>query len=247
MALIEEFESRGNWLFKYRSWLPLALLAGGVVMFSFTELNPRASFSKGTSFETLYEYFCLSVCFFGLFIRVYTVGYTPKNTSGRNVHGQVADVLNTKGIYSLVRHPLYLGNFFMWLGPAMLTGHAWFIVVFCLAYWLYYERIMFAEEQFLRKQFGTLYTDWAANLPAFWPKLSGFKSAEGAFNWVKVIRNEKNGLLAVFAIFVIFEILDLWLDQKSSPNWFFIGGLAFSIFYYLVVKFLIKKTNVLQD
>jgi len=82
----------------------------------------------------------------GLFIRAYAVGHTPANTSGRNTKEQLADELNTTGIYSMVRHPLYLGNFFMWLGAAVLTKNGWFIVAFILLYWIYYERIMFAEE-----------------------------------------------------------------------------------------------------
>ncbi|WP_317038972.1 hypothetical protein ACF3NR_05840 [Vaginella massiliensis] len=52
-------------------------------------------------------------------------------------------------MYSMVRQPLYLSNFLMWIAPAMLTGNFWFIVAFCLFYWVYYERFMYAEEQFL--------------------------------------------------------------------------------------------------
>ncbi|MGB8874133.1 MAG: hypothetical protein WCC75_12145, partial [Desulfobaccales bacterium] len=43
-------------------------------------------------------------------------GLPPRGTSGRNTQGQVAETLNTTGIYSLVRNPLYLGNFLIWLG-----------------------------------------------------------------------------------------------------------------------------------
>jgi len=101
----------------------------------------------------------ISLC--GLAIRVYTVGHTPANTSGRNTAGQLAESLNTTGIYSLVRHPLYLGNFFMWLGVALLIANFWFVIAFVFAYWIYYERIMFAEEQFLRTKFGPTYVEWA--------------------------------------------------------------------------------------
>ena len=66
--------------------------------------------------------------FFGLGIRVFTVGFTPKNTSGRNTAEQIADVLNTSGIYSMVRHPLYVGNFFMWLGIGLLTQNPYFVL-----------------------------------------------------------------------------------------------------------------------
>jgi hypothetical protein len=32
MALVHEFESSGNWLFKRRSWLPVFMIAAGIVM-----------------------------------------------------------------------------------------------------------------------------------------------------------------------------------------------------------------------
>ena len=56
----------------------------------------------------------------GLALRAYTVCTTPKGTSGRNTARQVADHLNTKGIYSVVRHPLYLANYLIWAGILLL-------------------------------------------------------------------------------------------------------------------------------
>ncbi|WP_292010435.1 isoprenylcysteine carboxylmethyltransferase family protein [Chryseobacterium sp.] len=132
MALKEELERQGNWLFKYRSFLPLSILMLGVLVLIQTSL--KNSDSVCTKY---YEVLCLLVSTIGLVIRIYTVGYTPKNTSGRNTsEGQVAETLNTSGIYSIVRHPLYLGNFFMWLGPAMFTENIWFIISFVLFYWI---------------------------------------------------------------------------------------------------------------
>ena len=66
---------------------------------------------------------------------------------------QVADSLNTTGIYSTVRHPLYLGNFFMWLAIVVLTADLYFVIVFCLCYFIF-ERVMLAEEDFLANKFG---------------------------------------------------------------------------------------------
>ncbi|WP_313100976.1 methyltransferase [Epilithonimonas sp.] len=147
MALKEELEKQGNWLFRYRSFLPLIVLVVGLAVLVQTSL-------KKESFDCsiYYELFCLFVSIIGLGIRIYTVGFTPKNTSGRNTkEGQVADKLNTTGIYSIVRNPLYLGNFFMWLGLAMFTENVWFIICFILFYWIYYERIIFAECNFWKE------------------------------------------------------------------------------------------------
>ena len=136
MALTDQMERQGHWLFKYRSILPLLIFVLGLYIFIQNEINPSNWVVKQTAYENVYELGCLLVSLLGFFIRVYTVGYTPPNTSGRNTKRQVADVLNTRGIYSIMRNPLYVGNFFMWLGIAMLTGDAWFTVSFILLYFL---------------------------------------------------------------------------------------------------------------
>lgn len=111
------------------------------------------------------------VSLLGLLIRIHAVGFSGKHTSGRNTaQGQVAEMLNTRGLYSVVRNPLYVGNYLMCLGIVMLTCNLWFVGVFTLIFWIYYERIVFAEEEFLRKKFGEPYLEWAAETPIFIPR-----------------------------------------------------------------------------
>lgn len=248
MALLEEFEKQGNWLFKYRSFLPLIVLFIGTALYLRTELYPETFILEETPYEIYYETTALIISLAGLFVRVYTVGYTPKNTSGRNTgQGQLADTLNTTGIYSIVRHPLYLGNFLMWFGPAMLTGHFWFMIAFILFYWLYYERIMFAEEQFLRKKFGTKYLDWSIKTPAFIPSFKNFKKSDLPFSWKKVLKKEKNGLFALFLIFCVFNIAGEFIESATDYNYFLIGMSVLTGISYLVLKFLKKRTNLLTE
>lgn len=108
MPLKQELETQGNWLFRYRSFLPIIVLALGLGVFIQNVL-----LKNDNDCSLFFEMLCLAVSILGLIIRVYTVGFTPHNTSGRNTKaGQVADELNTTGIYSTTRNPLYLGNFF---------------------------------------------------------------------------------------------------------------------------------------
>jgi protein-S-isoprenylcysteine O-methyltransferase Ste14 len=247
MALKEEFEEQGNWLFRYRSLLPLIILSIGVILFVRNKLYPESFYLENTPYLVYYEYFCLSITLFGLAIRVYTVGHTPQNTSGRNTEGQVADSLNTTGIYSIVRHPLYLGNFFMWMGPALLTGQFWFMVALVLFYWLYYERIMFAEEQFLTRSFGDVYLNWAKNRPAFIPSFKNFKKPSLSFSWKKVLKKEKNGLAAVFIIFAVFDVLGKTLKHETDYNKFYLIGCIVTVIMYGILKYFKKYTNVLNE
>ena len=174
MALQEELELQGNWLFRYRSILPITILSIGVLVYIYTIHAPGTLFNKIEFYWHHYENLCLFISLAGIFIRVYTVGHTPAGTSGRNTQNQVADSLNQTGIYSIVRHPLYLGNFLTWLGISLLTCNIGFISIFVLAYWLYYERIMYAEEQFLRNKFGVAYINWAEITPTILPNFKSF-------------------------------------------------------------------------
>jgi protein-S-isoprenylcysteine O-methyltransferase Ste14 len=246
MALQEEMEKQGNFLFKYRGYLPLIIVAVGLAVFIEPQLNVIHFFVL--RYSTV-EFIGLFISLFGLFIRAYAVGHTPANTSGRNTKEQLADELNTTGIYSMVRHPLYLGNFFMWLGAAILTKNGWFIVAFILLYWIYYERIMFAEEQFLRRKFGSVYTDWANKTPAFIPSFKKYIPSKYPFSWKKVLKKEKNGLLAVFVLLFVFHNINysfLTNHIRIDLNWIAWGTFAAGILY-LVLKFLKKKTSILNE
>lgn len=246
MPLIEELEQEGTFLFKHRSNLPLYVLVGEIGYFIYL-----ASHQQLLGHEHSYWWACLAVGFLGLGIRIYTVGHTPANTSGRNTDaGQVAEELNTSGIYSLVRNPLYLGNYFMWLAIAMLTADFLFCLVFTLAYWLYYERIIFAEEIFLRKKFGSTYVSWAEKTPVFIPKLTGFVAPSLSFSWKKVVKKEKNGLAALFILFFLFELLKVSLERKSfyfstESTWFW--GFVGSSIFYLIFKIIKSNTHWLDE
>ncbi|MBK8348070.1 MAG: DUF1295 domain-containing protein [Saprospiraceae bacterium] len=248
MPLQQEFETQGNFLFRYRSYLPLLLIPVAFWVTSYMlERHPLWFSLDGI---TSLEIIAVALCIVGLVIRIFTVGYTPKNTSGRNTaQGQVADTVNTTGIYSIVRHPLYLGNYFMWVGIAVLTGDLWFIVAFAMGYWVYYERIMYAEEQFLTKKFGEKYTAWASVTPAFIPDISKWHNPDLSFSWKKVLKKEKNGLFAIFLLVFIFNCWLTWLSngqfitQKSWSIW----SMIITGVLYFILKGLKSGTKMLEE
>lgn len=243
MMLREQLRKEGDFLFKYRSNLPLLIILIGIIVFVVQVNNDELRFSEKLGSAT-WEYICFLVGLLGFFIRVHVVGYTPPRTSGRNTsEGQIADVLNTTGLYSCIRHPLYLGNFFMWLGVAMLTENVWFIVSFILFYIIYYMRIMYAEEAFLFDKFGKMYEDWSSQTNTIIPNFSQYKGANMKFQLKKVIKKEKNGILALFILFWVFERIESFLKLETFELeysvWFI--GMVVTIAYYLIVKILRKS------
>ena len=244
--LQKEFERQGNFLFRYRGILPLVILFSGFAVYT---LKDFYTISEPFFLSENFRYICFSVALFGQLIRVLTVGFTPENTSGRNTHCQLADEVNTTGIYSLVRHPLYLGNFFMWLGLALVTGDVWFVVAFIFLYWIYYERIMYAEEMYLHRKFGSCYDEWAERTPAFVPSFRNFQKPKICFSFMKILKKEKNGINAIFLIFFIFDFISNIIAAKKfvivTNFWFYAMIISFSV--YFILKFLKRMTSVLDE
>lgn len=223
MALKEEFAKSGAWLFRWRSYLPLLLLP----LFVYG-LSGFATKSPDDSLGERWEIFCVVVSFSGIVLRALVVGQTPHRSSGRNTLEQVADTLNTTGLYSVVRHPLYLGNFLCWLGVAMFTQDVLVVLVSLLAFALYYERIMFAEEKFLRERFRDEFSRWADRTPAIIPRLAGWKRPALPFSWRIVLRQEYSGLFAIIVTFTALEVIRGYFERgwiRLETGWaIFLGA-----------------------
>lgn len=155
--------------------------------------------------------------------------------------------MNTTGMYSIVRHPLYLGNYFIWLGISLFVRRWWLTLIITLIFWLYYERIMFAEEDFLQEKFGDSFSEWAAKTPAFIPRLQNWVKAELPFSFRNVLKREYGGFFAIMAIFTLLEVLsELFRSHqfKLELMWIIIFGLSLAI--YLTLRTLKKHTKLLN-
>lgn len=209
MALIHSFEKDGNFLFRYRGQIPVVLFITAVPVIIFTD----NSFITDGLYTAL-VIASIAISFLGLVVRSVAIGTTPKGTSGRNTKEQVAESLNTKGIYSIVRHPLYLGNYLMWLGLLIFCFNIYYVILVSLLFWLYYERIMFAEERFLEKKYGEEYLQWSLKVPAFIPAFGRYSSGNIKFSFITVLRREYSGVLATVLGFAYIDELRLFLTGK---------------------------------
>jgi protein-S-isoprenylcysteine O-methyltransferase Ste14 len=243
MALIHSFEKSGNFLFRHRGQIPVILFILAVPVIWFTG---DAGLSQQAKFViTLVG---ASVSFAGFLVRAYTIATTPKGTSGRNTEKQVAESLNTSGIYSMLRHPLYLGNYLMWAGIVMFTFNIWFLLLMSLAFWLYYERIMFAEERFLEKKYGQEYLDWSLKVPAFIPSFGNIVKRRVPFSLKSILRREYSGMLATvmgfaFIDHVRFYFLNGRFDIWRISTYFFICAL----FVALLLRTLKHSSHLLDE
>lgn len=257
MALKDSFERSGNILFKYRGQIPVLLFLLAIpLLFGSNRIFYFQIFMgqwKVLRIVTIVLAIVITLC--GLLLRAYTVSTTPKGTSGRNTSGQVAKTLNTKGIYSIVRHPLYLANYLIWAGVLVFTMNIYVFLIVSLAYWIYYERIMFAEEAYLRQQFGEKFEEWAARVPAFIPKFSLFQKGEMQFSVKTFLRREYatiystvfSYVIADYLLFILIVVVNtpfqIPFAKWIRPSLYIL--LAFTIIT-LIVKLIKHKTDWLK-
>ena len=245
MALVHSFEKNGNILFKYRGQIPVILFLMSIPTVYFTDYQ---LFDSNEKLDLILFITCVLFSFSGQVIRAIAIGTSSKHTSGRNTKEQVADALNTKGIYSTVRHPLYLGNYFMWIGIVMFTYNIWFVLVVSLLFWLFYERIMFAEERFLERKFGQDYVDWSMKVPPFWPSMKNHIKTEIPFSMKTILRREYSGVTATIIGFVFVAFLRDWFTT-GQPHFKIVYGitLASGLLISFVLRTLKHKTKVLFE
>jgi protein-S-isoprenylcysteine O-methyltransferase Ste14 len=244
MALREDFEKSGNWLFRWRSYFPLIIFPVLLIALSESTYLER---EYGRLVKFFWEVFCVAISFAGLFVRCIVAGYVPKRTSGRNTKEQKAETLNTTGMYSIIRHPLYLGNFLIFLGMILFTGVLWFILFAISAFWLYYERIMFAEEEFLRRKFGELFLNWAEETPAFIPCFRKWRQPVMSFSPKNVLKREYTAVFVITAAFTFMDIAsDILTKGKLEMDLFWQISFAVALIIYLVLRALRTQTNILN-
>jgi protein-S-isoprenylcysteine O-methyltransferase Ste14 len=255
MALREEFTEQGEWLFRRRSFGPVILLP--VLFFAVPQLGALQTFlldpagapkfANADLYLLAFKIVALIIGALGLVVRAMVAGYVPAGTSGRNTHGQQAESLNTIGLYSIVRHPLYLGNFLSQLGVLLYLQVWWFALIGILGFWLYYERIMMAEEAFLREKFGADYLEWASRTPAFFPRFRQWNPPSAPFSLRTVFRREQSGLFLYVTTFTGLEILLQGLTtNRWMPSLTVIALWAAGMAFYAVLSILKKNTKVLD-
>jgi protein-S-isoprenylcysteine O-methyltransferase Ste14 len=237
MPLKEKSESAGRFLFKWRSFLPLLTIGLFLIAMRYSPHTQRKLYP-----DVLWEGVCFSVSLSGLAIRVFTVGFVPKGTSGRTTNKPRASTLNTTGMYSIIRHPLYFGNFFVWLGFAMWPRSLFLVIALILIFYSYYWLIILAEEKILRENFGDTFVEWARKTPILFPRFGNWQKSALPFSLKTVLKRECTTFFAIVAIFTCLEIGADWLYSgklQFDPVWvsiFFIGLCTYVILLTLKKK-----------
>ena len=230
MRLANHMIASGDVLFRWRSYVPLLLLP--------LLLLPMWLAPAG-SVPLEWKLCAAVVALAGEALRFVASGLAPEGTSERSTTAPRAVSLNTTGIYSTVRHPLYIANTLTMVGLAMFPGRWALPVVVLLASVLYYERIAMREEAFLDAQFGEAFRAYADRVPAIVPRFAGYEPSTRAFSLVRALEREFNGILAIAASLFLLDLVDessrtRVLQVNAVWSWFLAGAVL--LFVVMVVR-----------
>ncbi len=238
-SLDDYIKKLGNTFFRWRSYIPIILF-----LVLFLRLNDLKNTFPNQSIEIIYQGLCLFISFLGETVRIIAVGFAPSGTSGRNTKAQIADTLNTSGLYSITRNPLYFGNFLITLGLSLFTRSYMIAILNCLLFLIFYAPIILVEESFLSSKFGETYKEYISKTPCFFPKLSLWSPPETDWSWNRVIRRECNSALSVLLSFIMIAHIRIYAIYDKvliSKDWLISGGIA--LFMWLIIRMmrLLKK------
>jgi protein-S-isoprenylcysteine O-methyltransferase Ste14 len=243
MRLLDHFTHSGDLLFRWRGQLPLLLLPAFVLALVEARLP-----AQPTPALRAWQVASVLVALSGLVVRVIAIGTAPTGTSERSTTNPRASMLRTTGLYSVVRHPLYVGNTLTAAGLACFTG-AWYLpLLVVLAGVLYHERICAREEAFLEGKFGDEFRVWADRVPAAVPRLSGYVPSATPFVWRRVLGREYHGLMVIGAAVFVLDLVRSWAAAGRlvfDPVW--TAFFAFTSLLFVGGSLLKKTTTIFRE
>ena len=117
------------------------------------------------------------------------------------------DSLITDGPYSVVRNPLYLGNWLIASGLVLIAHLRWLLLIGPLGSALLYYLVVLHEEKSLRQKFGETYSAYCRAVPRFWPRAlataAGWRAFWGGQRRWEVLRSKEYWALVATGLTVI--------------------------------------------
>lgn len=243
MALREELKNQSCVLYKYKSCFHATIiLVGAVVKYFYAPLIECCMIT-----EMLKSYTIL-IGMLGIVIRMIIIGRSDDDIlNDRDKSKYSKMIFSKKDSDSLVRNPLYFGGYMLWLSTALYTGSFWFVIISSLLFLIYYECIVYTEEEYFRKKYGSLFIKWSEITPPLLLAHANFRKSSTSFEWKRVLKCEKSLFFKLFLIFLIYSIVGNFsiYSKITIDSDLFLGTLLSGMFY-LVIKFYERYTTCLD-
>lgn len=177
----------GERLFQLRDYTPVPLILLMWVVAKPTVLSATLGMLVITAGELIRLY---AVSFIG--------GVSRTRTSSTNQH------LVTDGAFSIVRNPLYVGNFLITTGIALYTGQPWLVLLAAALFGFQYYYVVIYEESLLTKKFGDEYESYKKQVPPWIPtKVPQLAELPWPETFGPAIKSEKRTATAIAIVLLI--------------------------------------------
>ena len=172
-------------LFQYRSYTPIPFL---IVMLRFA--RPTESSLTGGFLIVLV----------GELLRLWGVSIAGSET--RTTDSVGGTFLITKGPFSYVRNPLYLGNVLIYFGIGTMSNalYPWLAFIAMIYFLFQYTLIVSLEEEHLSTRFGEEYVRYCRSVPRFFPvfkRYLGGNRQQPDLDWRRGLASEKRSIQAI--------------------------------------------------
>src|SRR5215212_4158826 len=179
----------GAVLFRNRSWLPVPFLLVALL----APAHPTVTnWIAGAVLIVLGEWIRLA-------------GVAAAGTVTRRRSRDVQRLV-TYGIFRWVRNPLYIGNFFIWIGFVTISGVLWFLPFAVLLFAVEYELIVRYEEGVLESIFGRDYLEYKNTTPRWIPRPPTGERQVGEHHWAAAFKSEISTFLQYAVLLLAFWI-----------------------------------------
>jgi len=175
-------------LFRHRGWLPVPFLL--VPLLARGAMGPR--------------HWILGFALIVLGEAIRLAGVAAAGTVTRR-RSRTVQRLVTYGIFRWVRNPLYVGNFFIWMGFVVISGVLWFLPFAIILFAVEYTYIVAYEEGVLESIFGQEYLDYKKTTPRWIPRPPA-QPEDGPHDWGEAWKSEISTFLQYIALGAAFAI-----------------------------------------
>jgi protein-S-isoprenylcysteine O-methyltransferase Ste14 len=176
------FVDIGEKLFEWRDYTPIPL----IILLLFAAEPSVRSATLGTLFVVA-----------GELLRVYSVAFIGSISRTRNTSSTGSGLIS-RGPFSWVRNPLYVGNFMISFGMSVFSGVSWLMILTVLLFAFQYYAIVKYEEKLLTERFGAEYEAYMKTTPAWFPsRLPSLESLEWPETFTPALRSERRTLAAI--------------------------------------------------
>ena len=111
-----------------------------------------------------------------------------------------------------------------------------------LLFILFFERVIFVEEDFLRERFAQAFKDWAEKTPMMIPSFKNRQRTALPFSLKTVLKREHSTFFLVIGAFTCMKVFgDFCYTGKWQIGWFYRVLFCFGLVVYIVLLILKKK------